>query len=147
MDLSPSFTLEQLTFSSTALRLGLDNTPNAGEISNLGALCDTLLEPAQALLGTTFTVNSGYRSPSLNQAVGGAVGSAHMDGRAADVVPQHLSLQEAFDAIRGSALPFDQVIIECNAWIHLAISKSGTEPRHEALKATGGPGHWSYVRV
>ena len=146
MQLSEHFTLEGLSFSETALRRGFDNTPNAGETHYLQRLCDEILEPVWAQYGSLH-VNSGFRSLVVNQVVGGATNSAHLDGRAADVVPQHLSLQEAFDAIRGSALPFDQIIFECNAWIHLAIARDGVEPRRQALRATGGPGAWHYILV
>ena len=147
MNLSASFTLEGLCFSSTALRLGLDNTPNAGEINNLHRLCDDLLEPAQTILGVPFSINSGYRSPALNQAVGGATASAHMDGRAADFTASKMDLQGVFNTLRKSDLPYDQIIFECHAWIHLAIAREGEKPRRQALMASGGPSHWSYVRV
>ena len=136
-----------MTRSDTALRRGIDNTANAGEIDNLRRLCVELLEPAQAILGVPFQINSGFRSPELNQAVGGAKGSAHMDGRAADFVPKGLSLHECFDALRKSSLPYDQIILECGSWIHLAIARTGVDPRREALTAKGGPGKWSYERV
>ncbi len=141
MQLTDNFTLEGLCYSDTALRRGLDNTPNSGNIHYLQRLSEELLEPAWALLGP-FHINSGFRSPAVNQAVGGAQNSAHMDGRAADIAPLHMSLTEAFDACR--ALPFDQLIIECGAWLHLAIARDGETPRHQTLKATGGPGAWHY---
>lgn len=144
MILSPHFTIEELTHSDVALRKGLDNTPNAGECDNLARLCDTLLEPARALVGP-LRVNSGYRCPAVNQAVGGATGSAHMDGRAADVVPANI--HDAFDLLRSSTLPFDQLIFECGSWLHMAIAREGEEPRREVLTATGTPGKWAYRRL
>ena len=51
MDLTPNFSLDELTFSSTALRHGLDNTPDDAQVAALHRLCETLLEPARALLG------------------------------------------------------------------------------------------------
>lgn len=147
MQLSPNYSLEDLTRSQTAARKGIENVPNAGEIANLERLCETLLEPAIWLLGTNLHINSGYRSPALNAAVGGAKGSAHMDGRAADVVPAGLSVQAAFKQIAASALPFDQLILECGTWLHLSIAKVGVDPRREVLVAEGGPGKWTYRRV
>lgn len=144
--LTEHFSLEELTFSQTALRLGIPNDPNADQLGNLHILCETLLEPARALLGVPFSVDSGFRSLPLNHAVGGARNSAHLDGRAADCKPQ-MDLQEAFDKLRHSDLVFDQIIFECHAWIHLAIAANGEEPRRQALTASGGPGHWSYTRV
>ena len=147
MNLSPRITLEQMVFSQTALRTGIDNTPNAGEIANLTCLCETLLEPALDLLGVAFHYDSGFRCPALNAAVKGSKGSAHMDGRACDFIPQGMDLTKAFDILRHSGLPFDQIIIECGAWIHFAIAKNGVDPRGEMLKASGTPGAWTYVEV
>jgi hypothetical protein len=147
MNLSPHFTLEELTFSQTALRKGIDNTPAAGAVENLTTLCATLLEPARDLLGVPLHLDSGFRSPALNEAVGGAKTSAHMDGRAADCIPQGADLRQAFDRLRRSDLPYDQIIYECSAWIHLAIARKGETPRREALTATGGPGNWAYQPV
>lgn len=146
-DLSEHFTLEELTFSEVALRKGLINTPPPIQAANLAKLCSSLLEPARALLGAPLRINSGYRAPAVNAAVGGAGDSAHMDGRAADVVPQDLPLRNAFDALRTSLLPYDQIIFECAAWIHIAIAPAGAVPRREALTATGHPGAWHYQRV
>jgi len=148
VNLSPSFTLDQMTHSDTALRKGIDNTPNAGEITNLTKLCETLLEPVQQLIGVPLVINSGYRSPTLNQAVGGATGSAHMDGRACDFkLGKGMDLQTAFDQLRRSSLPYDQIIFECKAWIHIAIPKVGVGPRRQAMTATGTPGKWAYMQV
>lgn len=146
MQLSSHFTLEELTRSQTALRTGIDNTPTPTQIGQLQRLCETLLEPVRDLLGVPLHIDSGFRCPTLNAAVGGASNSAHLDGRAADIVPETLTLPNAFDAIRASDLPFDQLIIECNAWIHIAVAADGN-PRRECLTASGGPGHWTYTRV
>src|SRR6185312_8949865 len=144
--LSPHFSLEELTFSQLAARKGLDNTPNGEQRAALTRLCVTLLEPARALLGVPLHVDSGYRAPAINLAVGGAANSAHMEGRAADVIPIGIAIQEAFDRLRFSALPFDQLITECDACLHLAVAPANALPRGEVLAATGGPGRWSYVR-
>ena len=116
--MSEHFTLDDLTRSQTASRKGIDNTPPQQAIDSLNLLCSTLLEPARALLGVPISVDSGFRSAALNEAVGGSKSSAHLDGRAADLVPQGVALQTAFDALRKSSLPYDQVIFECHAWIH-----------------------------
>ena len=151
--LSPNFTLEELVFSQTALRMGITEQYRAppSVLENLTRLCAVLLEPARIILAAHFGrtvplhVDSGYRSPEVNSRVGGATGSAHMDGRAADVVPVGVDLAEAFDVLRTADLPYDQVIFECHAWIHLAIAAPATEPRHMAMTATGSPGAWRYA--
>lgn len=146
-DLSQHFTLEELTYSQMALRLGLDNTPGDTERANLIRLCFTLLEPIRTLLGVPVHVDSGFRSSILNTKVGGAINSAHLEGRAADLVPIGMALETAFNLVRRSGLPLDQVITECNAWIHVAIAKDGELPRGQALAASGGPGAWKYTQV
>jgi hypothetical protein len=145
--LSPHFTLAEMTRSQTALRLGINNAAPTEAVAELRRLCALLLEPIRALLGTSLFVSSGYRCTTLNQAVGGASASAHLAGRAADLIPAGVSLPTAFEMIRLSALPFDQVILECNAWIHVAVAESGRVPRRQAMTGSGGPGHWSYKLV
>jgi zinc D-Ala-D-Ala carboxypeptidase len=147
MQLSSHFSLEELTFSQTASRSGIANVPSVPDIENLRRLCVTVLEPARTLLGVPLHVDSGYRSAILNKLVGGALTSAHMEGRAADVVPIGISLLDAFARLRASSIPFDQVILECQAWIHLSVSEPAVDGRREALLASGTPGHWSYVNA
>lgn len=149
MNLSPNFTLEELSTSEIALRKGLDNRLGEDEIAYLKRLCEELLEPARLLLGVPLHINSGFRSRAVNKAVGGSVMSAHTYGRAADTKPIGLDLLEAFDRLRHSDLPFDQLIQECGptGWIHIAIAADDIEPRRQALTATGGPGNWKYERV
>ena len=66
--LSPFFSLDEMTRSQTALRLGLDNTPPAEAIAELRRLCANLLEPARLLLGVPLHVDSGFRCSALNAA-------------------------------------------------------------------------------
>lgn len=147
--LTPHFSLEELTFSSTALRHGLDNTPDEDQTSNLTRLCQTLLEPARDLLGgVAFHVDSGFRCAELNALVRGVPTSAHKDGRAADIIPEGLDLRLCFDELRKSELPYDQIIFECAAWIHLAVARAGETPRREALEAVqDAAGRFSYQQV
>ena len=145
--LSANFTLEQLTFSQTAVRKGIDNTPNDTQVANLTRLCTELLEPAMTFLGTSFHIDSGFRSEALNAAVGGSPTSEHRLGLAADCIPQGVALETAFNTLRKSNLPFDQIIFECKSWIHLGMCEEGKTPRHQALTATGSPGAWHYQPV
>ena len=145
--LTPNFTLEELTFSEVALRKGIDNTPPDFVVENLKRLCSLLLEPARSLLAVPLHVNSGYRSLAVNEAVGGATNSAHMNGCAADIVPIGMGLQQAFATIKASDLDFDQLIFECGAWLHLSIAEVDQPTRKECLMASGAPGHWVYSRV
>lgn len=147
MILSAHFDLDEMTRSQTALRLGIGNTPNQTQIEELERLCADLLEPIRALLGVALHVDSGFRSHAVNAAVGGVATSAHLDGRAADIVPAGITLLDAFEKIRLSRLPYDQLIIECNAWIHVGAAPLDHMPRRQAMTASGSPGHWRYELV
>ena len=137
MPMSPHFSLAELTFSQTAARMGLDNTPDLDALANLKRLCTELLEPLRSLLGVPIHVDSGYRSPLVNAAVGGVITSAHCDGRAADFIPIGMGLDAAFGRIHESELSFDQVIREFppGGWIHIGIAPAGKLPRRHVLIA------------
>lgn len=148
--LSAHFSLAELTRSAKATELKIDNTPNAAQIANLRRLALTALEPMRALLrakvpGVVIRITSGYRGAAINKAVGStAKKSAHLDGRAADTVPDGIDLDVAFAMIRKSDIPFTQVIRE-PTWIHIAVAEEGVKPRRQALLAKGKPGAWKYV--
>lgn len=130
MKLTDHFTLEELIQSNTAKARGLDNIPSDEQAAYLLKLAVTVLEPARALLGTPMKINSGFRSPALNAAVGGVGKSQHMLGQAADFVTPEMDLNLAYDAIKNSDIPFDQLIYETKGlgsnWIH--ISCAGEDP-------------------
>ena len=82
--LSKNFSLRELTKSATAERAGIDNTPKDLEhLVNMTHLAIHILQPVRDEFGV-ITVNSGYRSPDLNKAVGGSERSQHCHGQAAD---------------------------------------------------------------
>lgn len=146
--LSPHFTLKELTFSVEAVRHGLNNDPNADQVANLMRLASTL-EIARAVLGAPLHIDSGYRSAAVNHLVGStAAHSAHLDGRAADLIPIGLSVEGSFEILRKDPdLHYDQIIIECGEWIHLAIAPVGVPLRREQLIAYGKAGDWHYRSV
>lgn len=147
MNLSANLTLDEMLRSQTAARRGIPNTPTPSVIARMEVLATTVFEPIRALLGVPLQVNSGYRSPELNKAVGGAKDSAHTRGEAVDIVPLGVPLREAFDAIRRSPILWDQLIEECGpgGWLHVAIAREGAMPRRQCLLATGSPGKWTYL--
>ena len=147
MNLSPHFTLAELTRSQVALRRGLFNAPSPEQIHNLQRLAVGILEPVREVLGVPISISSGFRTRALNQIVGGARNSAHMEGLAADIVPINVNLRAAFDTLRSTQIPFDQLIIECNAWLHISLPREGAKPRRTTLSASGEPGHWIYTVV
>ena len=146
MRISPSFELSELLHSQTAIRRGIDNTPTSAIVAELQRLAQTILQPLRDHLGRPVVVSSGYRSPALNQAVGGAPNSAHVQGRAADITVPGVKPREVALAIVALGLPFDQVILEGGSWVHVAIAGDGVRPRKEQLTAVFGPGGVSYLQ-
>ena len=131
------FTIEELTKSDTATRRGIDNTPTEEIKKNLTTLVDQVLDPLRAAWGAPIVVNSGYRSPALNEAVGGSKTSDHMTGRAADIEAADrtaASNARLFALVRSLGLSFDQLIDESNmSWVHISY-RSETENRKQILK-------------
>lgn len=135
MKITKNFTLEELLRSATASRLSIPNTPSLSVTHNLILLCNHILQPLRNAYGKPIIVNSGYRSPELNRAIGGAKNSQHMRGQAADIkgsggtIPQEN--RHLFELIQKLNLPFDQLIDEKNySWIHASFSDT---PRHQVL--------------
>ena len=83
--LTDHFSLEEMTFSETAVRHGLNNKPDAASRQNLLELCENMLEPIREIAGGPINVTSGYRSPTLNSIIAGAPDSQHKTGQAADI--------------------------------------------------------------
>lgn len=138
MLLSAHFTLAELTRSQTAIRLDVENTPNAATIERLRALCDKVLEPIRIALGP-IVVSSGYRSTVLNRMIGSIDSSQHVKGEAADIESVwHDNLATA-RWIAASDLPFDQLILEFYkagdrraGWVHVSHA---SENRRQVLTA------------
>ena len=126
MQLSKNFSLKELTTSYEAIRRGIDNTPNGKVIENLTVLANTILQPIRDALGAVV-VKSGYRSPLVNQAVGGSSTSDHLYGLAADIeVPGISNYQLALWCKNN--LQFKQLILEFytpgdtnSGWVHISF--------------------------
>ena len=116
------FTIRELTRSNTARRLGINNTPPPSAVTALHALVDDVLDPLREAWGGPIRVNSGYRCPELNQAVGGTPGSQHQRGEAADItVGSRSGNRRLLALIRRLDLPVDQCIDEKDCrWIHVS---------------------------
>lgn len=144
MQLSDHFSLAELVASSTATRLGIDNTPSPQIVAALGVTAAGLEQVRSLLGGQPMHIDSGYRCPALNAAVRGAKNSAHMSGFAADFVcPSFGTPIEIVRAIQASNLQFDQCIVECNAWVHISFAP---DMRRQVLTAHFGPGGTTYTQ-
>jgi len=120
MKLSEHFTMEEVEFSSTALRLGIKNTLPVGLMTNV-QLAANGMEAVRALLGQPVHVDSWYRCAELNHAVGGASASAHMEGFAVDFVcPVFGTPLACCQAILDSSIKFDKCIQE-GKWVHISF--------------------------
>lgn len=128
------FTIEELTKSPTATRKGIDNTPNATVRKNLTLLVEKILDPLREAWGAPIIVSSGYRCGKLNRAVGGATGSQHLYGQAADIrtiSDKPSENKKLFDLIRTLKLPYDQLIDEYGFnWVHVSY---GPKNRRQIL--------------
>jgi hypothetical protein len=133
MQISEHFTLEELTFSEAAARLGLDNTPSPIVGANLKLVAASMEETRTLLGGKPIVVHSGYRSPQVNKAVGGVPTSAHMKGLACDFVcPAFGTPAEVTSVILKSDVDYDHLILEYG-WIHVGLAQEGLLSRREAL--------------
>ena len=135
MTLTDHFTLDELTRSSTATRLGIDNSVPQIMIPRLFVLASGL-EQVRELLGFPLHIDSGWRCQALNAAVGGARDSAHMQGYAADFVcPAFGDPLSIVKSIEASDITFDQCIQEGGAWVHISFNPM---QRRELLTAHFG---------
>jgi hypothetical protein len=143
MNLSANFTLKELTKSDTAMRLGLDNTPDDEALENLKTLCEKVLQPVRDNFGRV-TVNSGYRSPESNAAVGGSKTSDHCKGMAADIEVDGVSNPDLAQWIMDN-LEYTQLILEFytqgqpnSGWVHVSYDPNNLKNQElTAVKVAG----------
>ncbi len=131
------FRLSEFTRSATAQARGIDNTPMAEQIDNLRNLCEQVLEPLRAFAGCPIVINSGYRCPALNAAVGGVPGSQHQSGQAADIrITNSAKGRKWMEWIILNCL-FDQCIWETadgrNFWLHVSCRRNIDQNRHHVI--------------
>lgn len=137
--LTTHFTLDEFLRSDYAVRNSIDNTPPGSAHLNLARLAETLERIRTAVGNRTIQITSGYRSPVLNQRIRGSVTSAHMDGRAADIVVRGLSALQVARAIQSSGVTLDQLILEFGEWVHVGIARVGEPSRGDVLTARSSP--------
>ena len=123
--LTKNFTLDEMCRSTVARKKGIRNTPSLTAIKNLTALCENVLQPLRDKLGKPVTINSGYRCPLLNRLIGGANGSQHVKGEAADIKCENFEYAKNIVLIIMEHFVFDQLIIETKkgaTWVHVSYT-------------------------
>ena len=130
MRLSKNFTLAEYTKSQTATRKGLDNTPNEEHLAKAKLLFEKVVQPVRENFGVTV-INSGYRGPVLNEAVGVTSKSQHSKGEAVDIEWPVTGNYEVAMWIEDN-LDFDQLILEFytpgipdSGWVHVSYKSEG----------------------
>ncbi|CAB4171408.1 Peptidase M15A, C-terminal [uncultured Caudovirales phage] len=120
--MTPHFSLEELTFSDTAVRLGINNNvTDPTLLSNLHVLAAGL-EQVRSVLNAPLHINSGYRCLLLNGAVKGSINSAHMQGWAADFTCRLFGTPlEIVKEVVKAGIKVDQIITE-GTWVHVSFS-------------------------
>ena len=145
--LSENFTLQEYTKSQTALRRGIDNTPNDEHLAKAKSLFENVVQKVRDHFGPTV-VNSGYRGPELNAAIGGSANSQHCKGEAVDIECPGKSNHDVAKFIEDT-LDFDQLILEFytpgepnSRWVHVSYKEEGN--RKQSLTAVKENGKTVY---
>jgi hypothetical protein len=144
MQLTQNFSLHELTKSETALRHGLDNTPGDTEIENLRTLCEQILQPVRTAYGRGVKVNSGFRHPEVNAAVGGSKTSDHCRGQAADIEIPGVPNADLAKYIEAN-FKYTQLILEFytpgipdSGWVHVSYDANNLKCQSlTAMKENG----------
>ena len=143
MKVSKHLTLEELTHSETAIKLGIVNQPNKVQLDNLIRLAEKVFEPSREHFNVPIHISSGYRIMNLNQAVKGSVTSQHCKGEAIDIDMQGSKVTNAilFHWIKDN-LKFDQLIWEFGTkenpdWLHVSYSDKNRNQVLRAKKVNG----------
>lgn len=132
MVLSEHFKLKEFITSETAVRKRIDNTPSPLHTQNLKNVCEKILEPVRKNFGKPVRINSGYRGPALNTAVGGSSKSQHCNGEAVDFEIDGLANPDLALWVSKNCV-FDQIILEFydpkegpnSGWVHASYTTSG----------------------
>lgn len=150
--ISKHISYKEATFSQTATRKDIDNTPSPKILDKMEAVAKNIFEPLRAHVGGPIKINSFYRSINLNVAIGGAKSSQHTRGEAIDIDDTfgHMSNKDMFEFIKDE-LDFDQLIWEFGddnnpAWLHVSYVSSENN-RHRILKATKQQGKTVYKTI
>ena len=125
-NISEHISYKEGVYSITALRLGLNNDPTKTHLTNMELLAEKIFEPLRKHVGGPIKINSFYRGPELNKAIGGSANSQHCKGQAIDIddVYGYMSNADMYEYIKNN-LSFDQMIWEFGNsdnpdWVHVS---------------------------
>jgi hypothetical protein len=142
--LTKNFSLHELTKSETAARRGMDNIPGEAEIANLTTLAGKVLQPIRDHFGRGVHVNSGFRHPDVNAAVGGSRTSDHTRGMAADIEIPGVANAELAEWIQQN-LDYTQLILEFytpgvpdSGWVHVSYDPANLKKQVLTAMREGG---------
>ena len=147
--ISEHISYKEGVYSRTATRLDIDNTPDDRQISNMETIADEVFEPLRMWVGGPIKINSFFRSPKLNTAIGGSGKSQHCHGQAMDLDDTYgrATNAEMYEFIK-EHLDFDQIIWEFGDednpdWVHVSYV-SAQENRKRCLLAYKEKGKSKY---
>ena len=150
--ISKHISYKEGVYSRTATRLGIKNNPNAEQMENMIAIAEEVFEPLRMWVGGPIKINSFFRSPELNKAIGGSGKSQHCHGQAIDLDDTfgRATNAEMYEFIK-KHLDFDQMIWEFGDednpdWVHVSYV-SEDENRNRCLKAYKEKGKTKYMVI
>lgn len=151
-NISANITWAEATKSNTAIKRGIDNSPNEEQLANMKLVAEKIFQPLREHFGVAIGVSSFFRGEELNQAIGGAKSSQHMSGHAMDIdadIYGNLTNKMIFDWIVEN-VEFDTIIWEFGtndepAWVHVSYVEGGNRGRKlKAYKDANRKTQYSY---
>ena len=150
--ISKHISYKEGVYSRTAIRRGIDNTPNDEQLDNMELVAEEVFEPLRAYVGGPIKINSFFRSAELNKAIGGSSKSQHCKGQAMDIDDTfgRCTNAEMYHFIKDH-LDFDQMIWEFGDddnpdWVHVSYV-SEEDNRNRCLKAYRKDGKTKYMVI
>lgn len=135
MNLSEHFTLDEATYSETAVRMHINNQPNPQQLENMKKAAAGL-EQLRAVTGP-LRINSWLRLPEVNVAVGGSKVSSHMDGWAIDVSSTSMTPIQLCHKVEELGIKYDQMIHEFGRWMHISFAPEMRQQKLTIFKPEG----------